>query len=47
MEKETIQMKYSKKKEEVHLYGEKITELELQVVRGKQDLADVINSLEN
>lgn len=40
-------MKYSKKKEEVHLYGEKITELELQVVRGKQDLADVINSLEN
>ena len=45
MERETLQMKYSKKKEEVNLYGEKIAELELQVMRGKQDLTDLLDSL--
>jgi len=47
MDKETIQMKYSKKKEEVNLYGEKIAELELQVMRGKQDLADLMDSMQD
>lgn len=46
MDREEIKMKYSKKKEEVHLYGERIAELELQVVRGKQDLVDAMNSLQ-
>jgi hypothetical protein len=46
MEKERIQHKYSRKKEEVNLYGERIAELELQVVRGKQDLLDTMNSIQ-
>lgn len=46
MEKERIQHKYSKKKEEVNLYGERIAELELQIVRGKQDLLDTMNSIQ-
>ena len=46
MDKEEIHMKYKKKKEEVNLYGERIAELELQVVRGKQDLVDAMNSMQ-
>ena len=41
-----MKMKYGRKKEEVQLYGERIAELELQVVRGKQDLVDAMNSLQ-
>lgn len=41
-----MHMKYRKKKEEVGLYGERIAELELQVVRSKQDLVDAMNSMQ-
>ena len=46
MEKEEIHLKYRKKKEEVNLYGERIADLELQVVRSKQDLVDAMNSMQ-
>ncbi|CAI2366103.1 unnamed protein product [Moneuplotes crassus] len=46
LEKEEIQMKYSKKEEEVNLYRDKIAELELQVMRGKQDLEDLMETME-
>jgi len=44
MDKEQLKMKYSQKEEKIELCGERISELELQVVRGKQDLKDALTS---